>query len=241
METNVVERAPQNERAALEKLKGCFSALTAHELRTPIAIVKLACELAGAETFDARRREALALAASAVRKLESRIEDILLFSSLAEGRRLSRRPADLAELLRAAVVEQGEFASDRGIDLAVKGARRVPLVGDPEVLGRAFSHLIHNAVRFSRSGGVVRAAVEADGTRAFVRIRDSAAPIPAGELALIFESFYQSADPLTRDADGLGLGLSIARKAVEAHGGKLTVEPRGYGNVFVVELPLATR
>lgn len=226
------------ELGRLEKMKGAFIARTSHELRTPVTVAKLACEVAESQAEQEDVRRALGLASGAIARLERRIEDVLLFASLDGRTPLERKEIDLAELLRDAERENAALAAELGVDAKLLcRAGSLPLLGHAASLSRAFLHLYHNAIRFSRRGGVVRAAVEATLDTALIRFRDSAEPIPGAEAEQIFDGFYQAAEHMTRKHDGLGLGLVIARRAVESHGGRLKLESFPYGNVFSVELP----
>lgn len=226
------------ELGRLEKMKGAFVARASHELRTPVTVAKLACEVAESQAQREDVRRALGLASSAIARLERRIEDVLLFSSLDGRTPLERRELDLAALLRDAEKEHAPLAAELGVDAKLLcRAGSLPALAHEPSISRAFLHLYHNAVRFSRRGGVVRVAVEATREKALIRFRDSAEPVPAAEADQIFEGFYQAAEHMTRKHDGLGLGLVIARRAVERHGGRLKLESFPYGNVFSVELP----
>lgn len=227
------------ERRRLERMKGSFLALTSHELRTPLAIARLAIGLAEERALCPEVRRAAETAAAAMSRLEARIEDILLFSRLAGGD-LIRGPVELGALLREACGRHVELVAERRIDAVVfPCSRKVDLQADAQALTAAFSHLYGNALRFTPVGGVVRVVLEADRAHAYLRLRDSAPPVPPEEREAIFGGFYQASDPLTRVHGGLGLGLALARRALEAHGGALTLEAGPGGNVFCARLPLA--
>jgi len=135
----------------------------------------------------------------------------------------------------------GPRARDVGVDLGVDApADLPPLHADAQRLEQILGNLLANAIRHTPAGGRVHLRVADEGQRLAFRVEDSGSGIPPDELPRIFDRFYR-ADPARANANGsTGLGLSIAKKLVEAHGGEITVESVvGAGSTFTVRLPKA--
>ena len=130
-----------------------------------------------------------------------------------------------------------------GVSIVVEAAGRPLIVsGDRVMIAEALAHLLENGVKYNRPGGTVtiRAAQEDGGT--ILEIEDTGIGIPAVELERVFEMFYQVEEHMTRAQGGLGMGLSIARRAIELHGGRIEVTSTvGQGSRFRVIFPPASQ
>ena len=224
---------------AHEQLKR-FIADTAHELKTPVAIVRAEAELTLSSPRTAEAyRESLATIAAESARLSQRVGDLTL---LAEGQTLThpleRRLVDLDELVHEVRRSLRPVAAGRDVRLEIEASRGVEYRGDERLLRQAFLNLAENAVKFSPPGGGVRIGIsEADG-RLEVRFADDAPTLSAADRERVFERFYRTVEARDDGASGSGLGLAIVQWAVALHGGSVRVEPRSpWGNVFVVELP----
>lgn len=220
----------------LEHLKAAFVGRVSHELRTPLAVSAMACHLIGPRLEGEIERAAFARLEASLERLRASIEDILLFSSLQQQLPIEARPVDVVPLLKGIAARHADEAARRRVSVTVDAASSCILLCDEALIGKALEHLLTNAVRFSRPGGAVRLEARYE-HGATIRFFDSGQPIPGSERALIFDSFYQAAEHLTRQVGGLGLGLAIVRRAVEAHRGRVDVESLADGNVFTVWLP----
>jgi len=185
-------------------------------------------------------REALAMTRAQSQRLSRLVEDMLVLAR-ADAGAYPLRPVDLylqdvvADCQRAVDV----LAAERGITITSSGPHDVPVRGDEELLRRLLVNLLQNAVQHSVRGGVVSIEVSPNGSRAYVRVRDSGTGIPEMDRTRIFDRFVQL-DP-SRRMEGTGLGLPIAKWIAEAHQGSLSLESTGPGgSTFRVELPLAT-
>jgi signal transduction histidine kinase len=116
----------------------------------------------------------------------------------------------------------------------------VPLHGDPVRLVQVFSNLLSNASKFTPAGGRIAVTATREGAWVAVAVRDSGRGIPAARLGEVFEMFTQLSTPMDRHHGGLGIGLTLARRLVEMHGGSLTAtsEGEGQGSEFTVRLPV---
>jgi signal transduction histidine kinase len=148
--------------------------------------------------------------------------------------------------LLAAAARLQPLADQRGLRIAHDIAPGTPPVaGDPRALAQVMRNLVHNAIKFTPSGGLITIAARQrpdDEQTVELRVADTGVGIPSGELQRIFERFYKADKSRQRDGEGTGLGLAIARHTVEACGGRISAESvAGQGSVFLVELPAALK
>jgi signal transduction histidine kinase len=217
-----------------------FIADTAHELKTPVAIVRAEAELTLSSPRTAEAyRESLATIAAESARLSQRVGDLTL---LAEGQTLThpleRRLVDLSELAHEVRRSLRSLAAGRDVRLEIDAAGCVEYRGDEQLLRQTFLNLAENAVKFSPPGSRVGIGVSEAAGRLEVRFADEAPTLSAGDRERVFERFYRTAEARDDGASGSGLGLAIVQWAVALHGGRVRVEPRSpRGNVFVVELP----
>lgn len=203
---------------------GRVAAGMAHEIRNPIAAMRLRAENALAGD-DARRRAALGTILGQVDRLDALLGELLAMTQ--------RRPPDLAitplrELLGACVARHEELAAARRITLA-QDAPEAGVRLDAEQIGRVLDNLVLNALQHTPPDGEVWLRAEL-GDRLGITVADTGPGVPAALRASLFEPF------VTSRADGTGLGLAIAREIVEAHGGSITLLD-GTGAIFRIELP----
>jgi PAS domain S-box-containing protein len=227
---------------AANRLKDEFLAVVSHELRTPLApIVGWARMLRDPKASADQLRAGLeSIERNAV--LETHlVEDLLDVSRMMAGK-FSIEPVRLDPAAPLAGAAEGARASarDKGVDLRVEIAAALPAVaGDPQRLQQVFSNLLSNAIKFTPDGGQVAvAAREAEGWL-HVTVTDTGIGIPAEFLPHVFDRFRQADGRSTRAAGGLGLGLSIVRDLVAAHGGTVAVQSAGpgLGATVTVKLP----
>jgi signal transduction histidine kinase len=217
-----------------------FVADVSHELRTPLTALRTFNDLLqnGAGENPATRRDFLAESARQIERLDWLTHNLLDLSRLDAGiTQVVPRTADLAETLRHAVDTNAPAAEARGVRLVLDaGPLLVP--HDPPRLEQALSNVVSNAIKFSPRGGTVRARLYDAGDHAVAEIGDEGPGIPPEEAPHVFERFYRGRDA-NRAGEGSGLGLSIARAILDAHGGAITVESTpGHGTIMRLTLPL---
>jgi histidine kinase len=211
----------------------------AHEMRTPLTVIEGYVEGIADGVFPADE-ERLSQIAGEVHRLRRLSEDLSALSRAEEGR-LELRPVelDLAVAATEAVARIRERAEAAGVQVAVS-AQPVAVRADPLRLGQVLTNLLGNAVRATPPGGRILVTTGTDGDDAVLSVRDTGEGLAAEDLERVFERFYR-VEGRRRAADdsGMGVGLTIARGIVEAHGGTLTAasEGRGRGAVFTVRLP----
>lgn len=232
--------------AALERLETSFTALrrftadASHELRTPLTAIRTVGEVGLRASHDAAGyRDTIGSILEECDRLTRLVDDLLMLSRADAGAvPLSRTTFDLAALAREVAEMLGVLAEDKRQTLDV-AAGHVRVVADRSLVRRALLNLLDNAVKHSPEGAAISVRVRAEQDSAIVEIADSGAGIPVEHLTHIFDRFYRVDAARSRaEGGGAGLGLSISRWAVEAHGGRVEVESRpGNGSIFRVVLP----
>jgi two-component system OmpR family sensor kinase len=219
-----------------------FTANAAHELRTPLAATmgRLEVELLHGKG-EASARDTIGDALDELQRMRALCDGLLVLAR-ADAGQLSAASAtvDLAAVAARVVERDRPLAEDRGIALRLDAGAAFTR-GDPQLLERAVGNLVSNAVAYGRAGGVVAVAVAVDARSSTVRVEDDGPGVPTDERARLFDRFFRGAAAREQSPrGGFGLGLSIARGIVEAHGGAVTYAPRdGGGSVFAVRLPVA--
>jgi len=212
----------------LEEDRSRFLRHVSHELKTPLAALREGVALledgvAGTLTDD--QREVARILGHNTAALQGQIEQLLRFNSAAfEARRLSRRPVELQALMRAQVEAQRLQWQARRLRVRVEGG---PLVvsADPEKLGTALGNLLSNAIRFSLEGGCIDIGIERRPGLACLSIRDEGPGIAPSDRERVFEPFYRGLHQPEGTLHGTGIGLSLVRHNIEAHGGHVELLP----------------
>jgi len=254
----VVRRALQPIRTALRRQRD-FVADAAHELRTPLAIMRSASELGLAA--DTSLEQQAALEQTLVQNVHlARLVDALSLLARADSGVLSveRRPVDLARLVVETAGAVEVLAEERAVNLSVVvhggvdieplcGAAVVPpgpliVAGDVGRLRQLILIVLDNALKYTPDSGAVTLTVRVDhvARRVRVEVRDSGPGIDRHDLPHVFDRFYRA--DRARTSEGSGLGLSIGRWIAETHGGTISagaVAPPGHGAIFTITLPLA--
>ncbi len=227
-----------------DRRKDEFLAMLAHELRNPLAPIRNAIEYARRRVPpDRELRWSYDMIDRQVEHLTRLVGDLLDVSRITRGRlEIRRERADLAEIVRAAVETIGPTLNLKGQQLHVAmPTEPIPLDADVVRLNQVFLNLLDNACKFTPEGGSVWLAMEVVGRAVEIRVRDPGPGIRAEELPRLFEMFYQPSRASRSPKGGLGIGLSLARRLVEMHGGSLDAfsEGEGRGSEFVVRLSLS--
>jgi signal transduction histidine kinase len=213
-----------------------FLSLAAHELKTPLAAVRLRADALARAAKGAPGAPDLAPLHAALARLGDTVSGLLEFSRASdEGIAVARAPVDLADLARTVVEGLRGRASATGTELRVSAARPVRGEWDGSRLARAIGHLVENAAKFGR-GKPVDVTVSEDAGEGRVAVRDRGPGVPGEARERIFAKFERAASP--ENVGGLGLGLWMARSIAEAHGGTVTVESApGEGALFTLRVP----
>jgi signal transduction histidine kinase len=225
-----------------EKLQRNMVADVAHELRTPLSNIKGYLEAVrdgvikpDAETIRSLDEEAALL---------SRLVDDLQELSLAEAGelKLNRQPEDIGEVINKAVAAIQVQAQGKGISLTTDLPAGLPLCDiDSHRIGQVLRNLLENAIAHTGNGSSIMVTAEKQDNRVKVSVTDTGEGIPAEDLPYIFERFYRVDKSRARATGGSGLGLTIARRLVEAHGGKIEAQSEvGKGSRFSFTVPVSS-
>lgn len=216
-----------------------FSADAAHELKTPLAILQAQVErsLQRAADGSPEQRE-YAEQLDEVQRLKAILGKLLLLSQADSGHLpITDEEINLADTVRAAADDVRILAPDRKIAAAMPETLRVR--GDEHLLNQVIENLVSNAVKFGDKGGLIDMTLVERGKQAVFSIRNTGQPIPAADHNKVFERFYRADKSRSREIEGFGLGLSLAREIARAHGGDLILASSdASGTVFRLTLPL---
>jgi signal transduction histidine kinase len=230
-------------RLAFEREKQAAADIS-HELRTPVASLLTAVEVALRKPRSAEEyRQTLEDCRAVARQMRQLVERLLALARLDSGSDRSRpRKVDVGELVRECAALVKPLAGERGLELRVDCPKPVVWTTDPDKLREVLVNLLHNAVQYNRDQGAIDVRAQADDGWLDVQVHDTGVGISKEAFDHIFERFYR-ADP-SRHANELhaGLGLSIVKGYVGLLGGTITVDSQvGQGSTFRVRLPNAAR
>jgi signal transduction histidine kinase len=243
----IVLSSRRAQRLATQQME--FVAGVSHELRTPLAVICSAAENLADGVIDSRDqiKRYGGLIRDEGRRLTGMVEQVLEFAGAQSGRKnYELRTTDLIQVIEGAIatchlqLDQGDFEIERKI------APHLPLIkADAAALGRAIQNLLSNAMKYhgdSRWIGVSAEPVKTSaGEEVQVRVSDRGLGIAPSEQERIFEPFYRGGDVVAAQIRGNGLGLSLVKHIIAAHGGRVSVESKaGQGSVFILHLPVST-
>jgi len=232
---------------SFEKLQH-FTSDVSHELRTPLAAIRSVGEVAlQGEHSPEKYRDIIGSMLEEVARLTAMIDTLLTIAHADSGAvELHRTTFKLNDLVQESVAVVGVLAEDKKQTILVGGNSQLSVSADRSFLRMAVINLLDNAVKYSPAGSTIGVNVRdteraPDGaTLVGVVIEDEGPGIPEGKAERVFDRFYRVDEGRTRDAGGAGLGLAIAKWAVEAHGGAISLTPRlPHGSIFSIWLPTA--
>jgi signal transduction histidine kinase len=244
LERRVEERTAELQKALervseLSQLKSNFVANISHELRTPLTHIKGYLELLVTESLGPvteEQRHALQISQQSTNKLEALVEDLIMVSLASRGElSIQQENVDIGRLANLVAKSHGNHAEERGVSLHTLIDEDVPLVqGDSQKIAWVLNQLVDNGVKFTPSGGRVIVSIKREGENlVIVSVADTGIGIPSARLEDIFEPFHQLDGSTTRRYSGTGLGLSLVRQIIEAHGSMLEVQSmEGHGSTF---------
>jgi signal transduction histidine kinase len=251
LERRVEERTMELQKALervseLSQLKSNFIANISHELRTPLTHIKGYIELLISESLGSiteEQRHALLVSQQSTGRLETLIEDLIMVSLASRGELSIRQEnIDIRRLSNLAIKSSMSKAEERGVNLHAVIDEDVPTVqADAQKVVWVLSQLIDNGIKFTSSGGSVVVSVRREGENlVIVSVTDTGIGIPSNRLNDIFEPFHQLDGSTTRHYGGTGLGLSLVRQIIEAHGSMIEVQStEGRGSTFKFPLLVA--
>jgi signal transduction histidine kinase len=222
-----------------------FVAAVSHELRTPLAVVRSAADnLADGLVHDeAQVRKYGALVRGESRRLTEMVEQILEFAGIHSGQRtFTPAPVRVDALIGGVLRASNTLTDAAGIAVQVDIPADLPCVsGDDAALARVFQNLLGNAIKYGAEGQWIGVSARRAGNQVAVSVSDRGIGIAPADHDRIFEPFYRAADVVSAHIQGAGLGLSLVRRIVGAHGGRIVVKSaKSAGSEFTVFLPAAS-
>jgi signal transduction histidine kinase/DNA-binding response OmpR family regulator len=226
-----------------DRQKNEFLSMLAHELRNPLAPICNGLQIlrlrAGDQADQGRVRDIIE---RQVQQLVRLVDDLLDISRITQGKiRLQTEAVDLATVVSRAIETSHPLIDARRHELTVSlPPQPVRVIADPVRLAQVVGNLLHNAAKYTEEGGRIWLTVEQTGNEVAVSVRDTGVGIPAEMLSSIFDLFTQASCSLDRSQGGLGIGLTLVRRLVEMHGGRVQALSGGpnKGSEFVVHLPV---
>jgi signal transduction histidine kinase/CheY-like chemotaxis protein len=236
-------------RMALEtadRQKNEFLAMLAHELRNPLAPIRNAGEiLSRVLPADSAGHSMVAMVKRQVSQLTRLVDDLLDVSRITQGRvELQRRPLEIGSVVSQAIETAEPLFQARQHEVAIVSSYRALYVdGDMARLVQCVVNILTNAAKYTDSGGKIRVETRAEDSEAVIMVTDSGAGISPELLPRVFDLFVQGERTLDRSLGGLGIGLSVAKRLIEMHSGRLTAASAGLGQgaTFEIRLPRLER
>ncbi len=235
----------QNEELQkLDKLKSEFISVISHQLRTPLTASRWALEsLAKGQKgkLTVQEKETVTDLQSTNNRLIKQVNELLNVSRIEEGRiRIDPQPLDLVPIIKSIVHEFMPIAEKMKLTVVEKYAKLPPINLDEGVITKALHNFISNGIKYNTPGKKLEVTLKKDGANALLIVKDQGIGIPEAEQKNIFQRFYRASNASTSETEGTGLGMYIAKSAIEISGGKVWFESApGKGTTFYVSLPLA--
>lgn len=229
------------------RMKDEFVGMISHELRTPLSAIIGFLDLLQndpGQPLTEDQQEFVGIIERNAKRLLNLVGDLLFTAQVESGRfPLERDEADVADIVRSAVASAGPHAQREGIELDLQvGDEPIPLFVDPGRIGQAVDNLLSNAIKFTPRGGRVAAVVRRVDGGVQIAVADTGVGIPEDEQGMLFTRFFRASTATRNAVPGIGLGLTITRAIVLAHGGTMDVTSQeGVGTEFRFVLPAAPK
>ena len=227
---------------ALARLKSDFVSNVSHELRTPLSLIRLYAETLemGRLTSPEKYQEYYRIIRKESERLTALINNILDFSRIEAGRKeYDFRETDMSELVHNTLDSYRYQLEQSGFQFEEKIDEVPPMRVDREAMARSLLNLVNNALKYSQDRKYIGVNLYRDNGSVKLEVVDQGIGIPHQEQQKIFEKFYRVGDPLVHNTKGSGLGLSLVRHIVQAHGGEVSVDSApGQGSKFTIVLPV---
>jgi PAS domain S-box-containing protein len=231
-----------SDRKAIERMKDEFISVVSHELRTPLTSLHSALKILATGrlgTLSNEGQQMLAIADDSTERLVRLINSVLDLQRIESGQVIiDRQICDAANLAIQAAEAMQALAQQHGVSLVTQ-PQSVSIWADADYILQALTNLLSNAIKFSPQGKTVWLTLEQGQSEVIFRVRDEGQGIPADQLERIFERFQQVDSSDSRKKGGTGLGLTICRKIIEQHNGRIWAEsfPK-YGSIFSFTVPV---
>ncbi len=236
-----MEQLQSDKLENLDKMKSHFFANISHEFRTPLTLILGPVAKVLTKINDDSIRQDLSMMQRNARRLQNLINQLLSLSRLEYGKlKLQAREDNIVNLVRSYFQSFESLAKQKNIELDFKSDQEIILIYvDQDKLEKILNNLLSNALKFTPTKGRIEVTVLHHTSSVTIIISDTGSGIPQGELPHIFDRFYQANESYTKDHEGTGIGLALAKEMVELHHGEIRVESKeGEGTRFIVTLPL---
>ncbi len=249
LETRVQQRTAELERSeaalrAADKQKDVFLATLAHELRNPLAPLRMGVDLLLRGDSPESTARTLQVMNRQLDHMVRLIDDLLDVARISGGKlELKKSRVDVAEVIRGVIETWRLFFNQRQQVIHARVDTSAFISADPTRVAQIVGNLLHNASKFSPEGAAIQVELTSEPSmgepRALIRVTDSGIGIASGQLARVFDMFAQVDHPRVTSAGGLGIGLALSRRLAEMHDGQLSVASPGVGqgSVFTLTLP----
>lgn len=226
----------------LDEARNQFVSNASHELKTPLATMKILVEsMMYEENMDPHlRTEFLTDIDKEIDRLTSVVGDLLTLVHIDSHKlKLRREQMVLADTVRETTSRLAPLAKKRGQEIETKISDECEMFADPDKLSQVCYNIIENAIKYTPDGGKISVSLKKSGRDAMLEISDTGVGIPEEDLPHVFDRFYRVDKARSRDTGGTGLGLSIVQQIVRLHAGSVTVRSQqGKGTTFIVQLPV---
>ncbi len=237
-----LEKVTTDSLRNLDQLKSQFFANISHEFRTPLTLILGQIESVMSSGIKINEKEKLQVANRNARRLLKLINELLDLSKLeAGGMELNAATQNIVSYLKSLFFSFESLAATKNIELVFETTNNhVPVLFDPDKMEKVFYNLMSNAFKFTPENGKISLSLDVvKNERVIIAVKDTGIGIPENRLANIFDRFYQVDGSATREHEGTGIGLALAKELVGLHNGTLTVKSRaGEGAVFLITLPV---
>jgi signal transduction histidine kinase len=226
----------------LARRQSDFVSAVSHEFRTPLTSMRHLTDLlvSRSTTSEERKTQYYELLAHETERLHRMVESLLSFGRIEVGAYAWHlESADTPQFVHGLVEEfrRAPEARDRVVSCQIEEGLP-PIQADREALSRAFWNLLENAAKYSAAGSPIRVAARRQGSSVLLAVEDEGSGIPIGERERIFQKFVRGADAKRAGVRGVGIGLALVKRIIEAHGGSVRLESEpGHGSTFTLVLP----
>jgi two-component system phosphate regulon sensor histidine kinase PhoR len=220
-----------SELQRLGRARRDFIANLSHELRTPIASIRLLVEslLSGAAHTPEESNNLLTKIVTHVQALEQMAQELLDLAQIESGQAIVRLvPTSAAQIVQTSVDRLRPQAEQKQLRVHLEVADTLTVLADPDLIQRVIGNLLHNAIKFSNAEGEIWIRAHAQADEVHFEVADNGPGLAAADVPRVFERFFRA--DRSRAKGGTGLGLAIAKHVVEAHGGHISVESPGPGH-----------
>ena len=225
----------------MARMKSNFLSAVSHELKTPLTAIRMFAEMlsTGRQTQEEKKLQYADRIGIEAERLQGMIEGILSYTRLEENPRALRfRDLDLCEVARETADLLGNAYAKAGIQLKTEMSPTARLRADYDAMRSVLINLLENSLKYSGSGTTVTLEIRDLEQKIMLRVADQGVGIAPADMKHIFERFYRAGDELTRKTRGSGLGLSLVKRIVDAHGGEIKVHSKlNEGTEMILYLP----